>query len=516
MSVDFSKIKNWLQTHPLQAFMLLLAYVCVLLFSVLVVQLIKSKWETNKYAAVEQEQNLCTRLKKLEALEPKVNKRAANAHYQRVLSALIQELIHTSPMMDDVDAMARFSPRCDSLSLVDFAWLFHIEAHLPKGIWPIYPQLPPLDTEIREKLVRTLEEHPYINIKLSRDSKILEQWLLLFSISEKLPLSILEGSTKDPQDAIYIYQRLALLNPKSSLLAALYKKLNLLERPLYIKDKKQLVFQASMVAPQLKEGTLSPPIGPDKTLLYLGALGAQQCAIAASSATYPPLWLRPCQDILLRRLSVGELFLLSFDVSDNQSKSLHWSPILIDNQGDIKTLPQIYKEVSQDAVRTFIKLAPHYALGKKGYGIYTKELIESQARIGIPKKNAEDNTQQPSYLSFSTEYEPGAPNAISFSPTPMLHLEFKDCPKIQKDRCETLIQGNNYLSCDIIQSFCVVLNTLDKIRVSSVQLGIKEECEKEYGSQNQCATTKIPALFIDTQKAGQSDYHLGDLIRVQP
>jgi hypothetical protein len=469
-----SKIFAWLTTNPLHAGLVGAAVLVIALFAILVVSIERTHVTQEKVQIAEDDPNLCRRVRKLDALEPSLAKRGQSKEYQAASAKAFKQLTGTEASPDDLAILSHAAESCDGADNDSFAWAVLLDARIKRGVWPAQPQHPPKRAEQRTRLAQAIEKNPGLPIVLPADAAARKEWLQLAATAQPPLDAVIQRFRNGTQEAdLAIYQQLVEVAPDSPPVAQFYEKLGLLSQPIDVAD----------TAGGAANPPASMPVGPNGTLPFLGVLGGEQCALAGAKSAYPPLVIRSCKGLVPRRLPQGEVVLVGAEVRLAGGAALHWLPLVLSDDGRVSINAR--DKVDDKLLAAFVSAAPHFTADGKPYAGELKPLTVE----GKP-------------LTFVSPLQKIAP--VIFS-TAKARIEKKDCPKLDKLRCEAL-GGDDHDKCEIAAPVCVVLNSGAKLRVArSLQIHA-EPCLREFGEKSSCEHHDTYGLFVDKKDKGDKSY----------
>lgn len=478
----------WVRANPIPTALAGGVLFTVLLFTMVVSSLLKDNVTEEKVSLAEDEMNLCTRLRKLEQLEPSLQKRGMNVELSKATGKIFTALLGEAPSPDDLALLDQAQRECSGMQNHDFSWLLAIDARVRKGVWPGTLTLPPTSSALRDRFSKAIEKVPTAAIALPTDAASLDAWFVFAAGEAPVMEPLLEAWLRASGAAgleplaksMRIYQTGVRLTPKSTLIESTFNKLGLLRKPIYVVDV------LSPPAPQPASAPASQPVltaalGPQGTFIFLGVLAGDMCALAASKDPFPPLVERSCKGLVPRRLESGEIFLLPAQTRT----STRLLPVLMRDDGQLLVGNKTKDEVDPALLGTFVATAQANSLGK--------------AQVGAITSVTEDGVE----LAFDTKPIKGA-GIVGFSSTLPMTLE-KKCPAMPKELC-TQLKTENAKRCEIGATVCLTTMAGRTLRYGRTVRVETEPCIAEYGEKAGCPKTETVGLFVDVKEAGAADF----------
>lgn len=479
---------KWVKKNPIPAALAGGLALLILLFSLVISSLFKDNVTPEKVSLAEDEPNLCARLHKLDALEPSLQKRGLSVEYKNATSKLGEELLGEKASPDDLAVMGEVQRTCHGMSNHDFAWAVAIEARLRRGVWPKALGLPP-SASLRDRLARVLEKVPAAQIALPTDSASLDAWFKFAADDDVVLQPLVEAwlnassVTAGPQQRWFAtYQAAVRLSPKRPIVEQAFEQLGLLKKPIFVVDTNAPDAQPAASQPA-SAPALHPLAGPGGTLVFLGVLTGEDCALAASADPFPPLVLRSCRGLVPRRLQVGEIYLLGAEAKG----VTRYTAALRRDDGSWRFGDGAQGEVGGSLLSMFVATAkPSAMVGQVG------SIVAVDSQPGL----------------FETKAVK-APLVIGFAAPVGLKPE-KRCESISRDRCNAL-KTETTKRCDIGPTQCVSDTNGHVIRFARVAHLQAEPCLQEFGEKNQCPKTETIGLLIDERSPGATVFNEGSL-----
>ncbi len=489
-----ASVQAWVKDNPALAAVIGAGAVFVFVFLGVIVSLLSgsgpSKTEVQR---AETESNICARIQTLAHLEGQ-GRNKLSANYFAALKKAYAELTKDDASPEDVLTLSRQSTNCDGLSNDDLAWRVQIDTRLRRGLWPVYPRLPPTSLAVANELRDVVNPSSLLKPKLPSEPEGKRAWLELAALGGTDDSPLLSPFYRPDQsqaEDLALYSDLVTMGSGAEWLAKrLYLKLGLLPEPVFVRDDHPA-----------KDTPASVLRGPGETLRFLGTFDSDRCVIGTTDAELPPLWVRSCKGLVPRRLSKGELVLVGAPAPLDGDTQAHWLPVLFDETGEVAFGAKL--AIDARVLATFMIAAPRFQLSPKGWSAFDHAPTVAQAHDAV----AGDG-----FPSFRTAAE-GKPTLLAFAPEAPIKLA-KKCANIEKDRCDAVRGGDPSDHCAFEPSRCYVLPGDAELRATAVTIVWPDSCIKEYGVKSTCPADVSVGLFVDVRRPGETAYSDGPFIEM--
>jgi hypothetical protein len=359
-----------------------------------------------------------------------------------------------------------------------------METRVRRGLWPSYPEEPPTDAALRQRLLDLLARDTRMKVSLPAERR--ESWLRL-AVESKTATPLLTEFYKakaTQAEALALYELLTTrIGDKGRWLAQkVYDELGLLPEPIFVLEK----------TPAAKPAQLQ--YGPENTIAFVGALDGDQCAIALLAKVPSPLWIRPCAGLEPRRLPHGELFLLGVEAKLDGAHPVHWLPILVDDDGSVALPAGLRAHLDDRLLASFIVSAPRFVLDAGRFRPFPPALTLASAALASDPPTA--------VPSFVTELG-GArhPTLLGFAATAKARPAAA-CPSIDRERCAPVRGAAPEDRCELSPPQCIALPHGASVRIVRSHIVRPEPCLREYGERSVCHATDIIGAFVDAKASG--------------
>jgi hypothetical protein len=491
--VTREQVLRWIKKNPAHAAVISAGTVFVGVLAFVVVSIIRASGPSQSAIdRARQEPDICTRLKQLEALEEK-DKRPLSPEQVSALLGAFRDLTHDEPRAEDALILRQNASSCSDLSSSDLAWKVLTEARVRHGVWPRFPEPPPQKQLVIDALLSAIDSQGKLSsltVALPKNLDARQAWFrLALTQPGGAPLReamIPKNATKD--DLIAFSNEAAAIGESSlELVGALQERIGLLPSALYVRDEKPVT-----ETPSLERA-------PDGTLRFVGALDDNRCVIALRAQAPVTLWPRPCAGLVPVRFDVGQLFLFGVGVaSDGDARFV---PVLVADDGDVR----IGARLGLDA-----RVLGAFIVSAARFNWVGGKLVTFAP--GLSPVSAHDAISGETFAGFKAA-TPSSPQLLAFSGDARIFAPRK-CAKAEKTRCEPVRfkDKDKNERCTLETPACFTLSGGAQVRRTRARLTYTEDCLREYGEKNDCATQTRTGVFIDFKSAGDATFREGPFV----